>query len=168
MGDVMFTSAGPRTRHSEPGSVRRAWAAWVLAALAACTGAAAVLGGVQLVRNGYGMPVSWLSHTPFTSWMLPGIALLIAVALPQLGTAALIVAGARGGIAAGYLAGCALVVWIAVEVVMLQRYQVLQPVVACLGPTEILLAWTWHRTRAQEHTGGHDATVEPSPVVRRR
>ena len=43
------------------------------------------------------MPDSWLANTPFTGWALPGVALLIRVAVPQLVTAALIAAGGRRG-----------------------------------------------------------------------
>ena len=46
-----------------------------MVALTACAGAG--FGGTQLRRNGFGMPLSWLSHTPFTGWALPGLALLI-------------------------------------------------------------------------------------------
>ena len=41
--------------------------------------------------------------------MLPGVALLIGVAVPQRAAAALIGAGARPGLAAGYLAGLLLI-----------------------------------------------------------
>ena len=78
--------------------------------------------------------------------MLPGVALLIGVAIPQFAAAVLIVAGARNGLAAGYLAGLLLVAWIAVELLILRHYFFLQPVVAGIGAAEVLLAWRWHRS----------------------
>jgi hypothetical protein len=69
------------------------------------------------------------------------------VAVPQIAAAVLIGAGARPGLAAGYLAGLLLVAWIAVELLILRRYFFLQPVIAGIGAAEILLAWRW-RLRA--------------------
>jgi hypothetical protein len=107
-------------------------------------GAGAVLGGTQLLRNGFGMPLSWLSHTPFTGWALPGLGLLIGVAMPQLAVLALIMASNRWALAASHLAGLALVAWILVQLLVLQRYFFLQPVIAGIGALEVLLAWAWH------------------------
>jgi hypothetical protein len=128
-----------------PAAARRGWRPWTLAALAGCTGAAAVWGALQLIHDGFGMPDSWLRDTPITGWVLPGAALLIGVGVPQLATAALIAAGGRRGLAAGYLAGLLLVAWIAVELLVLQRYFFLQPVIAGIGIAEVLLAWRWQR-----------------------
>ena len=89
--------------------------------------------------------MSWLSHTPFTGWTLPGLALLIGVALPQLTAAALIAASHRWALAASYLAGLAVIAWIAVQLLVLQRYFFLQPVIAGFGLAEVLLSWIWQR-----------------------
>jgi hypothetical protein len=140
--------------HGQPASIsgcavpfadRRAWPAWMLAIVAAIVGAGAVLGGTQLLSNGYGMPLSWLSHTPLTSWLLPGLALLIGVAVPQLTVLALVTLANRWALFAGYLAGVALVAWIAVQLLVLQRYFFLQPVIACLGVLQVALARAWQR-----------------------
>ena len=103
-------------------------------------------GGAGLIRDGFGMPDGWLAGTPLTGWVLPGVALLIGVAVPQLAAAALIAAGVRPGLAAGYLAGLLLVAWIAVELLILRRYFFLQPVIAGIGAAEVLLAWRWQRS----------------------
>ena len=126
-----------------PLAARRGWRPWTLAGLAIGTGAAAVWGGVQLIHDGFGMPDSWLTGTPITGWALPGVALLIGVAVPQLAAAAVIATGGPRGLAAGYLAGLLLVAWIAVELLILQQYFFLQPVVAAIGMAEVLLAWRW-------------------------
>src|SRR5215472_17202656 len=60
-----------------PVAERRSWPAWILGGMFLLVGAAGVSGGVSLVRDGFGMPLSWLNQTPFTGWALPGIALLI-------------------------------------------------------------------------------------------
>jgi hypothetical protein len=128
-----------------PTASGRGWAAWALAAVAAITGAAAVFGGIELVRDGFGMPLSWLSHTPVHGWALPGAALLACVAVPQLTLVVLIAVQDRRALAAGYLAGLALVAWIAIQLLVLQRYFFLQPVIASLGAAEFILAWAWQR-----------------------
>ena len=123
----------------------RSWAAWALATAAVLTGSAAVFGGAELVRDGFGMPLSWLSHTPVHGWALPGAALLAGVALPQLALAVLVAVGDRRALAAGYLAGLALMAWIAIQLLVLQRYFFLQPVIAGVGAAELLLAWAWRQ-----------------------
>ena len=84
---------------------------------------------------------------------VPGVALLIGVAVPQFAAAALIVAGARPGLAAGYLAGLLLVAWIAVQLLILRRYFFLQPVIAGIGAAEVLLAWRWQRAAGRGRPG---------------
>jgi tellurite resistance protein TehA-like permease len=96
--------------------------------------AAGVFGGISLVRDSFGMPLSWLHQTPFTTWTLPGIALLIGVTVPQLTALGLLVSGYRWALAGGYLAGIGLVLWIAVQMLVLQRYFFMQPVIAAAGP----------------------------------
>jgi hypothetical protein len=134
---------------SAPGRIpvaeHRSWPAWVLAGMLLLIGAAGVFGGVSLLRDGFGMPLSWLHQTPFTSWVLPGVALLIGVAVPQFMALGLIVSGHRWGLAGGYLAGLGLVLWIAVQMLVLQRYFIMQPAIAGAGAIEILLAWLWQR-----------------------
>jgi hypothetical protein len=131
---------------TRPAPAGRTWPAWVLALLALVVGAAAVYGGTQLLRDGMGMPASWLSRTPFTGWELPGIALLIGTGVPQLVALALITAANRWALAASYLAGLALVAWIVVQVLVMQRYFFLQPVIAVAGAAEVLLARAWQRS----------------------
>ncbi|HEV8222291.1 MAG TPA: hypothetical protein VGQ05_18630 [Streptosporangiaceae bacterium] len=139
-----------------PAAPDRSWPAWALAAVAVLTGSLAVLGGVQMIRDGFGMPPSWLSGTPFTSWALPGVLLLAGVAVPQIAVAAMIVTRRRLALVGGYLAGLALVGWIVVQVLALQRFFFLQPVVAVLGLAETGLAWLWQRTGGRRSDGNRD------------
>jgi hypothetical protein len=149
----LFHSLPARTHgHLAAGQIpvaeHRAWPAWILAGILLLVGAAGVFGGIALVRDGFGMPLTWLHQAPFTSWVLPGVALLIGVAVPQFTALGLIVSGRRWALAGGYLAGLGLVFWIAVQMLVLQRYFFLQPVIAGAGGVEMLLAWLWQRTNA--------------------
>ena len=67
--------------------MRRGWAGWGLFGVLCLVGVNAVYGGIGLIVNGMGMPDDWLERTPFDSWLLPGIALLVTVALPQFAAA---------------------------------------------------------------------------------
>lgn len=53
----------------------------VLAAFETLLAASAVYGGISLIAGapGFAMPVEWLSPLGLTSWVLPGIALVVAV-----------------------------------------------------------------------------------------
>ena len=135
-------------------AARRGWHPWALAGLEGLTGAAALYGGIGLIRDGFGMPDGWLAGTPLTGWVLPGMALLIGVAVPQFAAAALIAAGARPGLAAGFLAGLLLVAWIAMQLLILRHYFFLQPAVAGIGAAEVLLAWRWRRAGNAAGSGG--------------
>ncbi|MFI5083240.1 MAG: hypothetical protein ACHQCE_19375 [Streptosporangiales bacterium] len=145
-----------------PVAEHRSWPAWILGGMFLLVGAAGVFGGISLVRDGFGMPLSWLHQTPFTGWALPGIALLIGVAVPQFMALGLIVSGHRWALAGSYLAGLGLVLWIAVQMLVLQRYSIMQPAIAAAGAAEMLLAWLWQR--AQTAPGGSPATVAHRPA----
>ena len=75
-----------------------------MAGLAVLVAAASVFGGIRLIHDGLGMPADYLTATPFSSWVLPGLALLVGVAVPQLAAAILIAAGHRWALPASYLA----------------------------------------------------------------
>lgn len=128
-----------------PALPHRDWAAWLTAGLALLIAAAAVFGGVRMIHDGLGMPADYLTVTPFSSWVLPGLALLAGVAVPQLVTGILIAAGHRRALVAAYLAGAVLIAWIVVQLVILQRYFFLQPVIAALGIAELALARIWQQ-----------------------
>jgi hypothetical protein len=137
--------AAARSPAPVPALPHRDWAAWLMAGLAVLIAAAAAFGGIRLIHDGLGMPADYLTATPFSSWVLPGLALLIGVAVPQLVAAILIASGHRWALPASYLAGAALVAWIGVQLLVMQRYFFLQPVIAALGMMELALVRVWQR-----------------------
>ncbi|MGG5260875.1 hypothetical protein [Phycicoccus avicenniae] len=137
-----------------PGTRRgRGWSGNGLLGVLVLVALNAVYGAVGLMVDGMGMPKEWLEHLPVDSWLLPGVALLLSVAVPQ--ALAAVAAWRGGGNAprAGLLAGVALVLWIVVQVLVLQRYFFLQPVIAGLGLLEVALAVAWSRRRAGLRAG---------------
>ncbi|HEY3340116.1 MAG TPA: hypothetical protein VGK18_16575 [Propionicimonas sp.] len=136
---------------AQPIRTRRPWHAWVLAAIHLFVAYQAVSGGVGLMTNTWNLPSDYLTRTPFTTWTGPGWILIALVAVPQAVAAvpALVLPGRpRLGILAGLLGGASLLLWIAVQLALLQEYFFLQPVVAAIGVVEIGVAVLWRRRLA--------------------
>lgn len=105
----------------------------------------AVYGGVGLIAdNAIGMLPEWLARTPFTSWVWPGILLLIIVALPMGAAAAAEITRRSWAFAASALAGSAQIGWILAQWLIVQRYFVLQPIMLACGIAVLILACEVH------------------------
>ncbi len=148
------------------GVVRRGrpWQAWALAATELLIAFQAFSGGVGLITDTWQLPTEWLARTPFQDWVGPGWALILLVGVPHLAAAVPVLARPvrpRLGTLAGYLAGASLLVWIAMQLVLLQVFFFLQPVIAVIGLWEIGLAHWW-RVRAR----GDARSVSAAPPGR--
>ncbi|MGS0688885.1 hypothetical protein ACVBEQ_27670 [Nakamurella sp. GG22] len=105
----------------------------------------AVYGGVGLIAdNSIGMLPEWLDGTPFSSWTLPGIFLLMIVAAPMFVAAVAELRRVRWAYAASLVAGAAMVGWIVVQLLVIGRYFFLQPIMFACGAAVIVLAWAVH------------------------
>ena len=142
-----MTTAATRTTPAGRWEVSRTrgWEGTTLLGLLLFVGAAAVYGGIGLMVDGMGMPLAWLDRLPVDTWTWPGVALLATVALPQLLGAWLVWRRDPRAGAVGALVGAALVVWILVQLALLQRYFFLQPLVAAIGLAELGVALLWVR-----------------------
>lgn len=116
-------------------------------------GGSAVYGTVGLLTGTLGMPDDWLTGTPFTGWFVPALALLVVVALPMLGAAALEAMAHPWAAPASVVAGVLQVGWIAVQLLMMQRYFVLQPVVLILAALILLVTGLRRRGPSTEWVG---------------
>lgn len=139
-GSQMTSAPGVGAR---PRSWRPTW--WLMVALESIVAASAVYGGIGLIVNGMGMPRDWLDGTPFRSWVLPGLFLLAFVALPMASAATAEVFGGRAAYRLSVVAGATLIGWIGAQVVILQRYFFLQPILLAAGGVVLVLAWLVHR-----------------------
>jgi len=134
---------GPEARTED--HVRRM--RWVIEVILAVLGIQAFYGGVQLIRDAFGLPADWLAALPFDSWVVPGILLMALIGVPSFGLLGLHVAGNRWAdpLTVGF--GCAVMLWIVVQVFFIPFF-FLQPLVFVLGLALALLAWTRMRTEA--------------------
>lgn len=124
----------------------RRWQAWVLVVIEGFVTYQAISGGIGLITDTWKLPTDWLARTPFDSWVGPGWILIGLVAVPQMLAAIpkLFLPRRPGlGILAGVLAGVNLLIWIGLQLAVLQIYFFLQPVIAAIGVIEIVLAWWW-------------------------
>lgn len=127
----------------------RPWQAWTLAVVELFVAYQAFSGGQGLITDTWQLPVEWLVRTPFDSWVGPGWLLIGLVGVPHLLAAlpVLVLPRSAGlGILAGVLAGASLLVWIVMQLAVLQVYFFLQPVIAGLGIVELGLALWWRAT----------------------
>ena len=122
---------------------------WSLIAVETLVALSAVYGGVGLIWNNViGMPDDWLQGTPFTSWAVPGAFLLLVVAVPMGVAAVMEVSTSPWAGLASIMAGAAQVGWIGAELFVMQRYNVLQPVMLAFGLVIMLVAVWSGRHRA--------------------
>jgi len=132
----------------------RRWQTWVLVVVEAFVAYQAISGGIGLITDTWNLPTAWLARTPFDTWVGPGWILIGLVAVPQLLAAVpkLFLPGRPGlGILAGILAGANLLIWIAIQLGILQVYFFLQPVIAGIGVVEIGLALWWRASLRRSH-----------------
>jgi hypothetical protein len=79
------------------------------------------------------MPAAVLARTPFTSWIWPGVLLVLIVAMP----AALVAIGAWRGDAFAHvghpIVGVALIAWVIIQIAVIGPISLLQPAMAGWG-----------------------------------
>ncbi len=106
----------------------------------------AVFGGVGLIAdNAIGMLPEWLDGTPFASWTLPGVLLLLVVALPMAGAAFAEIRHLPWAFVMSVVAGAAQLGWIVAQWLIMQRFFFLQPVMFAAGAGVLALALVAHR-----------------------
>ena len=118
---------------------------WALIAIEVLVAVNAIFGGIGLVRNGMGMPDEWLERTPFSSWLWPGIFLLLVIAVPMSAAAALEIARSQRAYLASMVAAAGQIGWIIVQIAVIQRFFFLQPVLLGAGLLIGALALWSHR-----------------------
>jgi hypothetical protein len=99
----------------------------------------AVGGALGLIfANGMGMPLTWLDGTPFGSFLVPGLILLLVVGGTQANAVLLQHLRHPWYLAAAAVAGFGMVIWIFVEVAILPGYSVLHTIYFSTGVLQLI------------------------------
>jgi predicted CoA-binding protein len=114
-----------------------------LLALDLLVGLSAVAGGVTLVTDPSGrtmrLPLAHLAHSPFRTYLVPGLVLALVVGGSALIAAAAHVRRAASASRLSAVAGAVLVGWILAEVVQVRAYHPLQPILLLVGAAQLAL-----------------------------
>jgi len=112
----------------------------IFAAVLFLIGISAVAGGYGLIfMNGLGMPISRLETSPFTSYFWPGMILLFVVGGTHLLAAKLVWGGNRFMHEALATAGFGMLIWIFVEMYIVQERHFLQVMYFGIGMATLII-----------------------------
>lgn len=84
-------------------------------------------GGVYGLSGAKDVPVEWLNGTPFQSYFIPSLILLIGVGGAALTACVSILMSSQSAVKASYISGVILLIWILVQVYMIGYVSWLQP-----------------------------------------
>lgn len=136
---------------SQPAARHLPLPAWFTVAVAGIAlGPAALFGGWSLTTqpdgSGLQMPVTWLEHSPFSDFLVPGLILLLVFGI---GSYVVVAAGLLRLSIAPYLAfalGIGQLIWISVQLVMVQTWHpVMHPLLITIGTLLAAGSYLWWR-----------------------
>jgi len=110
--------------------------AYFLGFLQAFIGLTAVSGGFRLVSNPKGMsdfPIEWLSNSPFTNYLIPGLVLLIVIGFGNVLGGAITFLRKKYSGSIAILLGVFLILYMIIEVFFVGLCNYLQPLYFILG-----------------------------------
>lgn len=137
--------AAPRVAAAPPRPARG-----LLAALCLLTATSAIAGGLALVARPdgslLGMSAQQLAHTPFSSFLLPGLLLLVVIGAGNAFAARQVLRDTPRADAVAFTAGAALLAWIVAEMVLLRSTHGLQLTYLAIAVATMAEA-LWRRAR---------------------
>jgi hypothetical protein len=101
----------------------------------------AIGGGIYALRGAAGVPVEWLAGSAFSSYVVPGLILMIAVGGTSALAAVALLAHHRRGFDLAKLAGWVLVTWMVEQLVIIGFVSWLQPVTMVAAAAILVLAY---------------------------
>lgn len=117
---------------------------WVLFTLLLLNGISAVVAGAMLVYTPDGssmeMPLSWLDHSPFHSYRIPGLLLFSVIGIGSLVAAVMVAIRPTNTGRFAQVAGGALIIWIVVQMIMLRTILPIQITFLLVGIAIVGLA----------------------------
>ncbi len=121
---------------------------WILFALLLFNGISAVVAGAMLTYTPDGssmeMPLSWLDHSPFHSYRIPGLLLFSVIGMGSLVAALMVAIRPVNTGRFAQVAGGALIIWIVVQMFMLRSVLPIQITFLLIG---IAIVWLGERLR---------------------
>lgn len=100
-------------------------------------------GGIaMLLTDGLGMPKTFLDHSPFSSFLPPALILLVVVGGTQAVAAVQLIFKASSSLLWNATAGFGMIVWITVELMMVQQFTWLQILYFGTGIAQLALTFT--------------------------
>ena len=123
----------------QPNSLTRI--AWRTLLIVVMFNAVSAVGGAiaMLFTNGLGMPQSALDGSPFTSYSLPALILLVVIGGTQTLAAVLLLRRRQSCLVWTAIAGFALIIWILTETVIIHGFSWLQAIYFATGIAELAL-----------------------------
>jgi hypothetical protein len=126
---------------------------WLAIVLEVFTAIPAILVGVQLIADtsgaSVGFPAGWIEATPFGSYLVPGLYLLLMNGLGMLAVAGL---SAMRHWTAPWLTGilgAGLVIWILVQLLVMPEFSILQAIFGIVGVVLAAISLVWLRATDQ-------------------
>lgn len=129
---------------------------YVLGSLLAFVGVSAVGGGIFGIAGAQGVPSEWLRGTPFNSYFLPSLILLLGVGGSSLVAASALFRRHRSRRQAAFGAGTILLLWMAVQLSMIGYASWLQPLFLAAAVLILVLAGALPRLRSDDASGESD------------
>lgn len=111
-----------------------------LITLTSLTALNAIGGGIYGILGAQGVPIQLLDGTPFDTWLIPSLILLIAVGGSQTAAAMTLIRRHPRAPWITTLAGLTLIAWILVQVALVGYISFLQPTMSAVGITTLFLA----------------------------
>lgn len=118
---------------------------YTLAAILLVVALNAFGGGCYGLAGARDVPKEWLEDSPFRSYFLPSLVLLIVVGGSSLTAALLSFINHRLKIKAAFIAGIIMLLWIGVQLGFIGYVSWLQPAVALAGVITLVLAFYLHK-----------------------
>lgn len=126
-----------------------------LAGLLLFNGVGAVGGGIALLTDNIGLPLSLLDGTPFSTYVIPGWILLVVVGGSSIAASFLVWRMSRFSVEASVAAGLILLGWITTEFVMIPGAWMPQLLYFLLAFVIIRLGMRGYGVRSTSRTSSH-------------
>jgi len=115
---------------------------WSLVSVAIFNALSAIGGGIgMIVAEGLSMPKSMLADTPFTTFTIPGLILLVVVGGTQLSAVVLLFARRESALLWSAVAGFGMLIWIISEIGFIHAFTWAQTIYVVSGLVQLILVF---------------------------